>query len=140
MIRGRNWCRDHCRWRNAIFPNHSGPHPNGGRKVRRRFPQRVLATHFSLFVNRLQYWHRLWRNRGLETVALAAVLDLPHEEFLSWLQSQQQPPLRARQIRRWIITGRAESFEQMTDLPSELRRSLAAEFLPLGSRIEQHQA
>jgi 23S rRNA (adenine2503-C2)-methyltransferase len=66
------------------------------------------------------------------------VLDLTPEEFQTWLQGQGQPPLRARQVRRWLLAGRAESFEQMTDLPLSLRQALAAEFHPLGTRIDRH--
>jgi 23S rRNA (adenine2503-C2)-methyltransferase len=69
---------------------------------------------------------------------MRALLDLPTDEFQAWLQARKQPPLRARQVRRWLIAGRAESFEQMTDLPLTLRRDLAADFLPLGTRIDRH--
>src|SRR5262249_37196557 len=51
------------------------------------------------------------------TGARPALLDVAHEELWAWLQAHGQPPLRARQIRRWLIAGRAETFEQMTDLP-----------------------
>lgn len=47
--------------------------------------------------------------------------------------------MRVRQIRRWILAGRAESFEVMTDLPASLRHELAACFVPLGTRISEHQ-
>jgi 23S rRNA (adenine2503-C2)-methyltransferase len=69
---------------------------------------------------------------------LPALLDVPQLEFLAWLHAHGQPPLRARQVRRWIFTGRAGSFEQMTDLPLDLRQALAAEFVPLGTRIARH--
>jgi 23S rRNA (adenine2503-C2)-methyltransferase len=46
--------------------------------------------------------------------------------------------MRARQIRRWIFAGRAESFEQMTDLPHRLRQELAAEFVVLGTHPARH--
>jgi 23S rRNA (adenine2503-C2)-methyltransferase len=36
------------------------------------------------------------------------------------------------------VGGGAESFEQMTDLPKDLRQQLIASFLPLGTRIERH--
>jgi 23S rRNA (adenine2503-C2)-methyltransferase len=67
-------------------------------------------------------------------------LDVPRDELLAWLQAHGQPPLRARQVRRWIVVGRAESFEQMTDLPRDLRPALAAEFVPLSTRIIHHAA
>src|SRR5205807_7938323 len=69
---------------------------------------------------------------------MRAILDLSIDELTSWLQSRGQPSLRARQVRRWIIAGRAESFDQMTDLPRELRQALALEFVPLGTRIARH--
>jgi 23S rRNA (adenine2503-C2)-methyltransferase len=69
---------------------------------------------------------------------MRAILELSHDELLDWLKSQGQPPLRARQIQRWIVAGRAESFEQMTDLPRDLRQALAREFVPLGTRIARH--
>jgi 23S rRNA (adenine2503-C2)-methyltransferase len=67
-----------------------------------------------------------------------AVLELSGEEFLSWLEAQGEPALRARQVRRWVLQGRAESFEQMTDLPRSLRERLSQEFTPLGSTVERH--
>jgi 23S rRNA (adenine2503-C2)-methyltransferase len=79
-------------------------------------------------------------SESTKPAATRAVLDLPREELLSWLDSHGQAPLRARQIRRWLLAGRAESFEQMTDLPLELRSALAAEFLPLGTRVARHLA
>jgi 23S rRNA (adenine2503-C2)-methyltransferase len=70
-----------------------------------------------------------------------ALLDLTTEELRDWLQGQEAPPMRARQIRRWLVAGRAESFEQMSDLPLRLRQALAAEFHPLGTAVAQrHQA
>ncbi|HMC65527.1 MAG TPA: 23S rRNA (adenine(2503)-C(2))-methyltransferase RlmN [Gemmataceae bacterium] len=71
--------------------------------------------------------------------AIRPLLDIPQDELLAWLRSRDQPLLRARQIRRWIVAGRVESFEQMSDLPRALREALAAEFVPLGTRIERQQ-
>jgi 23S rRNA (adenine2503-C2)-methyltransferase len=65
-------------------------------------------------------------------------LDTPPAELLLWLQGQNQPPLRAWQIRRWVFGARAESFEQMSDLPLSLRDALAAQFTVLGGRVERH--
>jgi 23S rRNA (adenine2503-C2)-methyltransferase len=71
---------------------------------------------------------------------MRAILALSEEELLVWLHSRRQAVLRARQIRRWILAGRAESFNAMSDLPFDLRQSLAAEFTPLGTRVERHQS
>jgi len=70
---------------------------------------------------------------------LAPILDVARPELLAWLERHGQPRMRAQQIRHWLIVGRAESFEQMTNLPRSLREELPAHFLPLGTRIEQHQ-
>jgi 23S rRNA (adenine2503-C2)-methyltransferase len=67
-----------------------------------------------------------------------AVLDAD-ADLLAWLAAHGQPPLRAKQIRRWVVAGRADSFEAMTDLPRDLRVQLAADWSPLGTTIECHQ-
>src|SRR5438552_6869028 len=69
---------------------------------------------------------------------MRAFLDLSRDELLAWLQVHGQPAMRARQIRRWILAGRAEAFEQMTDLPRDLRPALALDFVPLGTRVARH--
>ncbi len=70
--------------------------------------------------------------------ARRALLEVPDEEMLAWLEARGQPPLRARQMRRWLLAGRATSFEQMSDLPKQLREQLAARFRPLASDIARH--
>jgi 23S rRNA (adenine2503-C2)-methyltransferase len=66
------------------------------------------------------------------------ILELSEAELHMWLARHGQPKLRARQVRRWILDRGAESFEQMTDLPKVLREELAADFVPLATRIERH--
>jgi 23S rRNA (adenine2503-C2)-methyltransferase len=68
------------------------------------------------------------------------LLDVPPDELGAWLRARGQPPMRARQLRRWVLAGRVESFEGMTDLPRGLRQDLAAEFTPLGTRVAHHAA
>jgi 23S rRNA (adenine2503-C2)-methyltransferase len=70
---------------------------------------------------------------------MRALLDMRIADFLTWLQGQGQPRLRAGQVRRWVVTGRAESFAEMTDLPLDLRGVLAEEFVPLATHIARHQ-
>lgn len=48
--------------------------------------------------------------------------------------------MRVRQIRRWVLQGRAETFLPMTDLPKGLRAELADSFEVFSSRIDTHQA
>jgi 23S rRNA (adenine2503-C2)-methyltransferase len=71
---------------------------------------------------------------------MRALLDLSRDELLAWLQARGEPPMRARQVRRWLVAGRAETFEQMTDLPLSLRGVLAEEFVPLGTSVARHLA
>jgi 23S rRNA (adenine2503-C2)-methyltransferase len=68
------------------------------------------------------------------------LLEQSVDELVGWLRAQKQPAMRARQLRRWILDGRAESFEHMTDLPLALRRALARAFCPLGARVAHHAA
>src|SRR5262245_59430902 len=70
---------------------------------------------------------------------LPAILDQPTEALRAWLAEHGQPPLRAKQVARWLLAGRAESFEAMTDLPRELRPLLAESFSPVGTQIAAHQ-
>jgi 23S rRNA (adenine2503-C2)-methyltransferase len=66
------------------------------------------------------------------------LLELSADELSAWLSARGQPPLRACQLRRWVLQGRAVSFDRMTDLPRALREELAGAFAPLGTRIDRH--
>src|SRR5437762_3844256 len=68
------------------------------------------------------------------------ILDVPPEELRAWLAGREQPPMRANQLRRQILAGRAESFDAMTDLPKDLRAELAAAFAVFSTRVERHLA
>jgi 23S rRNA (adenine2503-C2)-methyltransferase len=68
---------------------------------------------------------------------MRTLLDETPESLRTWLQTLGQAPLRARQVFRWVLAGRAESFDQMTDLPRLLREEMARAFNVLGSRIER---
>jgi 23S rRNA (adenine2503-C2)-methyltransferase len=70
--------------------------------------------------------------------AQPGLLDVPAEQLRAWLAERGEKPLRARQIRRWLLAGGAESFEAMSDLPKALRHDLADSFAPLGSRVVRH--
>jgi 23S rRNA (adenine2503-C2)-methyltransferase len=67
-----------------------------------------------------------------------AVLERSPDELRAWFAARGQPAMRVKQVRGGILARRAESFEQMTDLPRTLRAELAAEFEPLGSRVSRH--
>src|SRR5262245_63390033 len=69
---------------------------------------------------------------------LPAFLDQPADTLRAWLAERGQPAMRFKQVRRWLLDGRAETFEQMSDIPKALRADLAEQFMPLGTRIERH--
>lgn len=48
--------------------------------------------------------------------------------------------MRVRQIRRWVLAARATDFEEMSDLPKNLRQELTNHFCVLGTRVERHLA
>ena len=57
-----------------------------------------------------------------------------------WLASHGLPRYRAAQIRRWVFAGRVRSFEEMSDLPKDLREKLAADFQLWTTRVALHTA
>jgi 23S rRNA (adenine2503-C2)-methyltransferase len=72
------------------------------------------------------------------TAIRPGILDVPADELRAWLAERGQPPMRANQIRRQILAGRAESFEAMSDLPKALRAALAESFSVFSMRVERH--
>jgi 23S rRNA (adenine2503-C2)-methyltransferase len=69
---------------------------------------------------------------------MRAILDIPRADLVSWLGARGHTSFRARQIQRWILAGRAESFEAMTNLPRDLRLALSEEFVPLETQVTRH--
>jgi 23S rRNA (adenine2503-C2)-methyltransferase len=70
--------------------------------------------------------------------AQRALLDLEGDEPRAWFESHGQPAMRVRQVYRWLFGGRAESFEEMTDLPRTVRQVLAADFILFGTQVVRH--
>jgi 23S rRNA (adenine2503-C2)-methyltransferase len=66
---------------------------------------------------------------------LPALLDRTDDELSVWLQERGQPRMRLRQIHRWLLQGRAKSFDEMTDLPRDLRQALGEAFQLLGTSV-----
>jgi 23S rRNA (adenine2503-C2)-methyltransferase len=67
------------------------------------------------------------------------LLDLSESELVAWLHQHGEKPLRARQLRRWVVVAGAESFDAMTDLPKRLRHELSQAFVPLSTEVVRHQ-
>jgi len=56
----------------------------------------------------------------------------------AWLAEHGHPAYRAGQVRQWLFGSRAESFEEMTNLPMPLREQLSQEFAIWTTTIERH--
>src|SRR5271165_6717776 len=67
------------------------------------------------------------------------ILDQSVEQLQTWMLEHDQRPYRAAQIRKWIFEKRADSWEQMTDLPRGLREQLASEFDIWSAEIAVHR-
>src|ERR687885_432811 len=65
---------------------------------------------------------------GEPGAALRNIYDLSPERLASEIASWGQPFYRAAQILRWLYRELVTDFSQMTNLPLDLRRRLAAEF------------
>ena len=52
------------------------------------------------------------------------------------LEALVDPPYRAKQIFRWIHVRGARSYDEMTDVPKQLREALAAKLPVRSSRVE----
>src|SRR5205814_3439528 len=57
-----------------------------------------------------------------------SIQSLLLEEIAAHLAAQNQRPYRAKQITDWIYQKRVNSFDEMTDLPHDLRHRLAEDF------------
>jgi 23S rRNA (adenine2503-C2)-methyltransferase len=76
--------------------------------------------------------------RSLPTKPLPGILDVPTASLRAWLAERGQPPMRVSQIRRQVLANRAITFEEMSDLPKELRAELGASFAVFSTRVERH--
>jgi 23S rRNA (adenine2503-C2)-methyltransferase len=56
----------------------------------------------------------------------------------AWLAERGHAAYRAAQVRAWLFGSRAESFEEMTNLPKPLREQLAQEFSIWTTTIVRH--
>jgi 23S rRNA (adenine2503-C2)-methyltransferase len=66
------------------------------------------------------------------------ILEPNPEALVGWLAEKGAAAYRAAQIRRWLFERRALSFEDMTDLPKDLRGNLATDFALWTTTIARH--
>ena len=69
---------------------------------------------------------------------LPGLLEISDDALRGWLSERGEKPLRARQLRHWLLGAGAQSFDAMTDLPRTLRQQLTESFVPLSSRVAKH--
>ncbi|MFC1758504.1 23S rRNA (adenine(2503)-C(2))-methyltransferase RlmN, partial [Planctomycetota bacterium] len=70
---------------------------------------------------------------------MPSILEQTPQQIVAWLADRKQPRFRSAQIRKWLFEGRAQSFEEMTDLPKTLRADLAKDFSIWSSHLVRHQ-
>ena len=68
------------------------------------------------------------------------ILQFDSLQLAEWFSARGEPAYRARQVQRWIFERRAQTFQQMTDLPRQTRAALADRFAILGSSVETTRA
>ncbi len=68
-----------------------------------------------------------------------AIFGLSLAELEQWCDQQEIKKYRAGQIYRWLYPMRARSWDEMTDVPLDVREKLAASFSFYGSEVESHQ-
>ncbi len=66
------------------------------------------------------------------------LLEPSPEPLVAWLEAHGQPRYRAGQIRQALFERRVGQFDEITDLPKELRTQLAADFQIWTSTIARH--
>ncbi len=66
------------------------------------------------------------------------LLEPTTDSLSPWLAERGYPAYRAGQVRSWVFARRAGSFDDMTDLPRQVRGELAAEFSIFATRIARH--
>lgn len=75
------------------------------------------------------------------TATLTHLLDQTDEELRTWLEQNGQPKFRLAQIRAWLATNRVSEFEEMANLPKELREKLSEHFqIWSGTIAKSHMA
>ena len=81
--------------------------------------------------------HAARLNRSKIAPPVSHLLEPNSHLLQAWLDERGLPPFRRVQIRRWLFSGRARGFDDMTDLPRDLREQLATTFRLWTMRVAQ---
>jgi 23S rRNA (adenine2503-C2)-methyltransferase len=68
-----------------------------------------------------------------------SILEWSEQALVDWLHEHELPRYRAHQILRWIYQKRADSFQEMSDLPKDLRLRLDQTFSIFNSKTAEVQ-
>ncbi|HIU31838.1 MAG TPA: 23S rRNA (adenine(2503)-C(2))-methyltransferase RlmN [Candidatus Caccousia avistercoris] len=72
-------------------------------------------------------------------MSLQDIKSKTKEELQEWLKEWGQPAYRGGQVFRWLHQVGVESFEEMTDLPRELRQGLAERCYIASAQVSRRQ-
>lgn len=64
----------------------------------------------------------------IEKIQKPSIYSLKLSDLEAWLTEQKQQSFRAKQIYNWLYVSRVESFEEMQNIPKELRQLLEENF------------
>lgn len=67
------------------------------------------------------------------------IRSLAADEFAQWLAAQQQPSFRASQVEQWLWQKQVKSFDEMTNLPENLRGLLSEHYRIDSLRVAEQQ-
>ena len=70
---------------------------------------------------------------------MQTIYDLPLSKMEEMLKAHGQKPYRAKQLYNWLYRKRAESFEEMSDLPASLIEALSQEYLLMPVKLLDKQ-
>jgi 23S rRNA (adenine2503-C2)-methyltransferase len=66
------------------------------------------------------------------------LLEPSTNQLKDWLAQHDQPTYRAVQVRKWLFRNRARSFDQMSDVPKQLRAQLARDYQIWMAEVVRH--
>jgi 23S rRNA (adenine2503-C2)-methyltransferase len=75
---------------------------------------------------------------SLDAAPRRGLLSASSKVWNEWMADRGFPVYRTRQLLKWVIQRRAESFEVMSDIPKSLRQLLAAEWEVFGTEVAYH--
>ena len=67
------------------------------------------------------------------------ILEQTPAQLRDWFVEHGLPGYRAGQVRKWLFQKGAATFDEMTDLPAELRSTLGDQFQIWTTRVAQHR-